>query len=120
MVTTMKIYNSKNLEITQNKGILSYWLKAFKDKGRAKDFATFILISIFPLLAFLIAICIGIFNPRYERNNVYIYIFATILSYYVIMYYLISVNPIISLVVVPLLTLIASLILFKRKILKRY
>ena len=117
---TMKIYNSRNLDITQSKGILSYWLKALKDKGRAKDFATFILISIFPLFAFLIAISIGIFNPRYERNNVYLYIFTTIFSYYVIMYYLISINPILSLVLVPLLTLIASVTLFKRKILTRY
>ena len=116
----MKIYNSKNLEITKSKGVLSYWLKALKDKGRAKDFATFILISVFPLFAFLIAISIGIFNPRYEKNNVYAYIFATIFSYYVMMYYLISINPILSLVIVPLLTITASLTLFKRKILKRY
>ncbi len=116
----MKIYNNKNLEITQSKGVLAYWFKALKDKGRAKDFATFILISIFPLFAFLIAISIGIFNPRYEKNNAYAYIFATIFSYYVIMYYLISINPILSLVIVPLLTITASLTFFKRKILKRY
>ncbi len=116
----MKIYNSKNLEITQSKGVLSYWLKALKDRGRAKDFATFILISIFPLFTFLIAVSIGIFNPRYERSNAYLYIFITIFSYYVIMYYLISINPILSLVLVPLMTLIASVTLFKRKILKRY
>ena len=116
----MKIYNSKNLEITKSKGVLSYWLKALKDKKRAKDFATFILISIFPLFTFLIAVSIGIFNPRYEKSNVYLYIFVTIFSYYVFMYYLISINPILSIVLIPLLTLIASLTLFKRKILKRY
>ncbi len=116
----MKIYNNKNLEITQKKGILIYWLKALKDKKRAKDFATFVLVSIFPFFTFLIAISIGIFNPRYERNNVYLYIFITILSYYILMYYLISLNPILSLIVVPLSAFATSLIVFKRKILRRY
>ncbi len=116
----MKIYNNKNLEITQKKGILIYWLKALKDKKRAKDFATFVLVSIFPFFTFLIAISIGVFNPRYERNNVYLYIFITILSYYILMYYLISINPLLSLIVVPLSAFATSLIVFKRKILRRY
>ena len=117
---TMKIYNNKNLEITQSKGVLSYWLKGVKDKGRAKDFATFILISTFPFFAFMLAISFGIFNPRYEKDSAYIYIFGTIVSYYVVMYYLISLNPLLSLIAVPTLTLIVSILFYKRKILKRY
>jgi lipopolysaccharide export system permease protein len=116
----MNIYNSKNLEISGSKGVLSYWLKGLEDKGRAKDFATFILISVFPLFAFLLSISIGIFNPRYERSNAYIYIFVTIFTYYVVMYYLISLSPLLSLVLVPFITLLSSVLLFKRKILKRY
>ncbi len=117
---TMDIYNSKNLEISGSKGVLSYWLKGIKDKGRAKDFATFILVSLFPLFAFLLSVTIGIFNPRYEKSNAYTYIFLTIFSYYVLMYYLISINPLLSIVLVPAITLAFSIIFFKRKILKRY
>jgi len=117
---TLKIYNKKSLEITQNKGILAYWLKGLKDRGRAKDFAIFILISLFPLVTFLISISIGVFNPRYEKNNVYLYIFTTIFLYYVIIYSLTSLNPLLSIIITPLLTLAISLTLFRKKILKRY
>ncbi len=116
----MKIFNSKNLNISQENSILSYWLRGLKDKGRAKDFAIFILISLFPLLTFLISITIGIFNPRYEKNSIYTYIFITVFLYYAIMYYTISINPLLSFIAIPFISLLVSISFYKKKILKRY
>ncbi len=117
---TMIVYNSKNMEIVGKKGVLSYWLKALKDRGRAKDFATFILVSLFPLVFFLLSVSFGIFNPRYETPNIYGYIFATIISYYILMYYTISLNPLASIILIPVVSLVVSFLVFKKKVLSRY
>ena len=116
----LKIYNKQNSQIFINKNILSYWRQGLKDKGRARDFSLFMLLSFFPLFSFLLAISIGIFNPRYEKNYVYFYIFIIIFTYYVSMMYAISISPLIALCIIPLATLILSTIIFKRKILRRY
>ena len=116
----LDIFNTQNTQVLGSKGIISYWKKALVDKGRAKDFATFILISIFPILTFLLSISIGIFNPRYESNKAYPYIFVTILLYYILIYSFASSNPILSLIAIPILFFITSFIFFKNKILKRY
>ena len=117
---TLSITRYQNMEISSSKGVFSYWKKALADKGRAKDFAIFILVSLFPISTFLLSISFGIFNSRYENSNIYVYIFATVLIYYVLMYFLISVNPIMALIVVPTLTIFASIVTFKKRILKRY
>jgi len=110
----------QNMEISSSKGVLSYWKKALEDNGRAKDFAIFVLVSLFPISTFLLSISFGIFNSRYENNNVYAYIFITVLSYYVVMYYLISVSPLAALIAIPISAIAISYVIFKRKILKRY
>ena len=117
---TLDITRYQNMEISGSQGVLTYWMKGLKDNGRAKDFATFILVSLFPIVSFLLAISFGIFNPRYESGNVYAYMFVTILLYYVLMYYLISINPFAALFAVPITTLLFSFFIFKRKVLKRY
>ncbi len=117
---TLSITRYQNMEISSSKGVFSYWKKIFTDKGRAKDFAFFILISLFPISTFLLSISFGIFNSRYEKSNIYIYIFLTILIYYILIYFLISVNPLFALITVPTLTIFTSIAIFKKKILKKY
>ncbi len=116
----MDIFNTSHSNIYANQGVWQYWKEISKDKGRAKDFANYIIISIFPIAGFLFAISFGIFNPRYEKGNIYLILLLTILAYYIIMYLLISSNPWAALVIVPTITFILSLALFKKKILKRY
>jgi len=116
----MIIFNKIHSSIFAQQGIWHYWKQIPKDKGRAKDFANYIIISVFPLLGFLLAISLGIYNPRYENKNIYLNLFITVLAYYVSMYFFISINPWIALILTPITTFIFSLIIFKIKILKRY
>ncbi len=117
---TLTITRYQNSEISSDQGVFAYWEKALIDKGRAKDFATFILISLFPVLTVLAAMSFGIFNARYETNRVYTFVFLTILIYYIAMYSFISASPLMALIFLPVITLMSSIFIFKRKILKRY
>ncbi len=116
----LDIFNTQNTKVLGSKGVISYWKKALVDKKRAKNFVILILISIFPILTFLLSISIGIFNPRYESNKAYPYIFTTILLYYILIYSFTSSSPILSLIVIPIFFFTASFVFFKNKILKRY
>ncbi len=116
----LDITREQNMEISSSKGVFSYWKKALIDNRRAKDLSTFILISLLPITTFLLSISYGIYNSRYENNRSYIYIFITILVYYVCFYMLISINPFLAIFLMPILTFSISYYIFKKKILKRY
>lgn len=61
--------------------ITQYWSGVLTDQRRAYDLSFFLLIALFPMASTLIAISIGIVTYRYNREGIYIAMFATIALY---------------------------------------
>jgi lipopolysaccharide export system permease protein len=116
----MKINTTPRFSIFKTDSVFDYWKIAYTDKKRAYDLAFHIIISLFPLATYLFAMTIGIVNPRYEKGHIYIYIFLVIILYYALTYSLSSLHPPSSIVIVYLVSVFASKLFFKQKILARY
>lgn len=109
--------NSQNL--TKIHSIIEYWKKAKTDKKRAKDFAIFTLISLFPLATVLFAISFGLVTYRYETGFIYFGIFTILFGYFSLIM-LLSKMPFLAINFVFFAFFIASFFFFKFRVLKRY
>lgn len=116
----MKMSYNPDVKELRNDTVIAYWMRAFKNKTRAKDLSINIFISFFPLASFLFAISFGIANTRHEKPNIYLHIFIVVLLYYLITFKVATTFPLIGTGVMILLFHIASGLFFREKILKRY
>ena len=78
----MKIYDTSSHEPFTYRNIAEYWLTAFSDRKRLKDFIIFLSVSLFPLVTLFWALALGILQPRYDRNYAYIGILGVTALYY--------------------------------------
>ena len=90
-----------------------------EDKKRAKDFATYVLIALFPLATTLFALSLGIVTYRYEKGFVYFGIFGVLFGYFTLIM-LFSSRVFVAIAAIFSLFFIASIFSFRAKILKRY
>ncbi|RUM65868.1 MAG: hypothetical protein DSZ06_04325 [Sulfurospirillum sp.] len=112
-------YNPKIKEIHYY-NVKDYWMKAKKDRQRAKDLAINVLISFFPLTTFLFALSFGIAHTRHQKPNIYLYMFLVVLLYYLLMYF-VSLNiPLYGTIAMIVLVHFTGGYLFYKRILKRY
>jgi len=112
-------YDPETKEIKSD-AIFDYWYQAFYDKKRARKLSLAILVALFPFATYLFAISFGIANLRHESPNVYLNMFIVILLYYMIIYQVATKMPLLGTGFVFVLFYIASMIVFKRKVLVRY
>lgn len=118
----MIIYDrlKENMFINSLNDLVSYWKLMKTNKSVATNFTFSILVSILPLLSILFAIYIGYYNPRYEKN------YSTLLAIVITTIYLIISHRIskevglISLVYIPSIWLIISLIIYHYKVKPKY
>ncbi len=73
----MKIYNSSKFYSKKILTTLEFW-----DSNREKLYY-YILISISPVVLFMLYIAFGIYNPRYQKNRAYIYILMSVILIYI-------------------------------------
>ncbi|WP_169942832.1 LptF/LptG family permease [Campylobacter sp. RM15925] len=115
----MKLHTFSNDNISKTLSFIEYWKDIKTNKKRAKDFATFTLIALFPLATTLFAISFGVVTYRYEKGFIYFGIFGVLFVYFALIM-LLSSKAMIAIPSVFLLFLISSIIFYKKKIVKRY
>ena len=115
----MKISTAQEDSVAQTKSFVQYWQAMSEDKKRAKDFATYVLIALFPLATTLFALSLGIVTYRYEKGFVYFGIFGVLFGYFTLIM-LFSSRVFVAIAAIFLLFFIASIFSFRAKILKRY
>ena len=116
---TMKIRTVQEDSVAQTKSFWQYWQAMSEDKKRAKDFATYVLIALFPLATTLFALSLGIVTYRYEKGFVYFGIFGVLFGYFTLIM-LFSSRVFIAIAAIFSLFFISSIFSFRAKILKRY
>lgn len=117
-----KMYiNTKNHDnISYIKTIYNYWHLAFQNKGRAYNFAFFILIALFPFSTVYLALGLSIVVSRYTSSRIYLYIFLSILSYISLVVVIAKINAFYSILTVPLVTIFISYLIYRRQVLLRF
>lgn len=108
-----------NSEIEPFVSLFDYWGKMQDNNKRAKDFSIYILISFFPFISLLLILSIAIYNPRYEKNHSIFYAIISILTYYILAYFLASRFGLLSLYWI-IFWIFLSFIVYKIKIASRY
>ena len=102
-----------------NKKFYEYYSDISTNDKRAKEFVIYTLIALFPIASTLFALSFGIVTYRYDKGFVYLGVFLVIGLYFgaLSLFYK---PPFLAVAVIFLASFLASFILFKRKILKRY
>lgn len=103
------------------KGLFEHWSIGFLgDAKRAKEFSISVLTSIFPPVSIYLILVFGILNPRYQKNRSYIYILLVCGLYYALAFYGSIYIPFISLAALPAAWILASYLLYRRRIARYY
>lgn len=116
----MVIRTISNKQLTSVNSIINYWKQITTDAKRAKNFSLYVLISIFPLCTFLFAVSFGIVTYRYQKNEIYGYIFGIIFLYFALIATISRYFPLTSIPLIFLIFTILSLKYFHKKILRFY
>ncbi|NOX16590.1 MAG: LptF/LptG family permease [Epsilonproteobacteria bacterium] len=112
----MYINTKYNEKIGYMKTIYNYWNFAFQNRGRAYNFAFFILIAFFPFSTVFLALGLSIVISRYSSNKIYLYMFLSVLSYISLVIIVAKINPFYSILIVPLVTIFISYLIYKKRV----
>jgi len=78
---TMFINDTMKTDLDDYQTPLEYWFYKASSKTK-KKLITNILLSLFPLLGLFIAASIGIVHIRHQKGKVYLFLFASVITYY--------------------------------------
>lgn len=118
--STMTLRSKSSNKFRQVNSILSYWSEVKTDERRAKNFSLYVLMSLLPLCTFLFAISFGIVTYRYQRNEIYGSIFATICIYFALTVVVSKYIPLSGIGIIFALFSLFSIEFFRYKILRVY
>lgn len=104
--------NMNSLDENVFTNIVNYWSSMQSNPKRAKDFAFYILVSIFPFISLILAISISYFNPRYQSNKTVLYIVTLILIYYILSFILTTKLQLTAIPIVVFIWVIISYIFY--------
>ncbi|MGP1360004.1 LptF/LptG family permease [Campylobacter sp.] len=116
---SMKIRTAQSEEISDVGSIKEYWMEMSSSNKRKKDFSTYVLVALFPLASTLFAISLGIVTYRYEKGMVYVGTFGVLFGYFTLIM-LFSSKPTIAIPLIFFVFLLAGILLYKAKIMRRY
>lgn len=116
---SMKIRTTQSEEISDIGSIKEYWTEANSSEKRRKDLSTYVLVALFPLTSTLFAISFGIVTYRYEKGMVYVGTFGVLFGYFTLIM-LFSSKPSFAIPLIFFVFLLAGILLFKAKIMRRY
>jgi len=94
-------------------------MEAASSDKRRKDFSTYVLVALFPLVSTLFAISLGIVTYRYEKGMVYVGTFGVLFGYFTLIM-LFSSKPSLAIPLIFFVFLLAGVLLYKAKITRRY
>ncbi len=118
--SNMTIRSENSDKLRKVGSILEYWKKIKTSEKRAKNFALYTLISLFPLASFLFAISFGVVTYRYQKNEIYGSLFITIALYFSLTVLAGKYYPLIGIVAIFLLFILLSSKYFHKKIVTLY
>ncbi len=110
----LKLYNNKRFYAKKIKKPSKYW------KKNMKKFYYYLLISLSPFLTVAMLFALGVFNPRYQKPITPLYILASALFVYIPAMIAKEKASFTVTVGVIILWIAVSIILFKRKLARRY
>jgi len=114
-----KMYDIKD-EIYHQSNFKSMKIRtAQSEEIRRKDLSTYVLVALFPLASTLFAISFGIVTYRYEKGMVYVGTFGVLFGYFTLIM-LFSSKPAFAIPLIFFVFLLAGILLFKAKIMRRY
>ncbi len=117
---TMTLNDLSVIEGKRYKNVIEYWFESVTNKTRAFDLSIFTLVSLFPAISVFFILAIGIINPRYEKNRTYIWIIATIVSFYTLSFVLSKQFPFYAILFILPLWIVTGYILYFKRVKKRY
>ncbi len=116
----MTIRTVRDEQLRSIGSIIEYWKQIKTSERRAKHFAIYMLVSLFPLCTYLFAISFGIVTYRYQKNEIYGYIFAVIFAYFALIAIFVRPYPIASIILIFTMFFLFSIKYFHKKILSFY
>ncbi|CAA6815306.1 MAG: Permease [uncultured Campylobacterales bacterium] len=99
--------------------ISNYFENLFTNEKYLGDTIFHILMGFLPLVSYLIAISLGMINFRYEKGNIYLYMFGFLISFFIISKNLSESLLYPTLILIPF-TYIFSKIIYKFKVSNKY
>ena len=102
-------------EISSLKDIINYWMKGNNNDNLLKNF----FISILPIISILLYISLGYFNPRYQKNHSTAYAMIFLISYIVIMQKLSKTEDLNTMIYLPIIWVLISIVIYILRI-KKY
>ena len=81
---TMYINDTLKTNLVEYKTPLQYWFPNKKKKGKKRAFITNVLLSFLPMFSLFLVASIGIVHVRHQKARVYLYLFISIIIYYVL------------------------------------
>ncbi|MDE5602430.1 MAG: LptF/LptG family permease [Helicobacter sp.] len=107
-----------------NLGVIEYWKQAFypndKQKKILRNFAMYVLISLFPLISLFYFPLLGIKNPRYQKNWTILQIMVLVGIFYGLVYLVANISPLFGIAVLPMVWFIAGYLGYKKWISRYY
>lgn len=100
--------------------VFDYWKRILTDRGYAEDFSFNLLISLFPLLSILFLITFGFFNPRYEKNKTILFTTVLTVVFFIFIKQLNNLNPFSAMIIIPIVTVISSIVIYNKTVKKLY
>ena len=110
----LKLYNNSKYYSKKILPPIEYW------KKNIEKFYYFILISFSPLFLIYLYIAFGIYNPRYQKNLAALYIVISVLLVYIPAILIRRLENIYLLIAFLIGWIVISIIVFNKKVLKRY
>ncbi|MBQ9292893.1 MAG: LptF/LptG family permease [Campylobacter sp.] len=108
-----------NSRVREVGAFVEYWKDMKNSQKRKKDFSIYVLVSLFPIASVFFALSFGIVTYRYEKGFVYGGIFGVLFVYFALIMILAKI-PQVAVPVTFFISLIASYIYYKVKIVSRY
>jgi len=116
----LTINDTSILSKLQYTSSLEYWTGALRERGVRDKLITSVLFSLFPLLSLPLLLSLGMVNSRHEKSRTYFNIFISLALFFALFSLL---GTLIKLWAIPaaiIIWTIATIMIYKRKILARY
>lgn len=110
------VNNVLNSSQTNSYDLFFYWKKAFEgDIAQERRLSQSIITSLFPISSLFFILFLGVRNPRFQKNKIYLYVLGNVAFYFTMMYFLSMNIPFIGLLL-PILWFFTGLYLYKKHI----
>ncbi|SFZ97557.1 Predicted permease YjgP/YjgQ family [hydrothermal vent metagenome] len=113
---TFEVYDKAKKNNFNFRTVFQFWKQAKTDEGTKHKLLFYIFVSLIPFISVYLVAAFTMINPRYQSNNTYVVIFATVLLFYSLASTLQKVGTFPMLIAAILFTLILGRWLFHVKV----